>query len=127
MANRNMTNAQSCGIEDKIVRFRFTPSGTGTALPVQSTGSSYVTVTQTATGVFLATFADSWPGIASMVGSVQVSTVADFTVQFGNYDATLKTLVIRTMTGAAAAGIPTSANNSVSVEIIFYNTSVPNQ
>lgn len=123
MANRDFTNTQALNRGVVVIAGSFAPDGSSAPTKVSGLGYSVVHASQ---GVFTITFQDSYPALLSHTGTVRLSSAAARFVQFGDYNPTAKTLVLRVIDGSGSAqDIAANANNIVSFECVFQNSSVP--
>lgn len=122
MASRTLYDKQSPHPAHADVAFSFAPAGTGAPTSVEGKGVS--TVTRTGVGTFLVTLQDAWNALVAATGTLQLSAAADSVVQFGDYSASAKTLVVRVLTAGAAADVAANANNRVHVSLTLRNSSV---
>jgi hypothetical protein len=97
----------------------FAPAGTGA--PTASKGAGF-TATRTGVGAFLLTFDQPYNHLVAATGNLQLAAAADSVVQFGNYDATAKTLVVRVLTAGVAADVAADANNRIHFDLTFKNS-----
>jgi hypothetical protein len=121
MASRTTNPVRALTRELILVVGSFAPAGTGAPTTVQGKG---FTVSRTGVGTFLLTLADKYAALVAATGTLQLLAAANSDVQFGAYDASAKTLVVRTMTAGAAADIAADANNRVHFDLTFRNSSI---
>lgn len=120
MANRQWDSVKTLGRNKVVIQGSFAPD---TANPPTSVkGSGIASVVRSAAGRFLVTFQDSYPDLESVVVTTQLAAAADMTAQAGTYDATAKTLIIRTLVGAVETDIAANANNRVNFVCTFRNS-----
>jgi hypothetical protein len=123
MANRDFTNTQALNRGVVIIAGSFAPD---TANPPTVTSGLGFSVARASQGVFTITFQDSYPALLAHTGTVRLSSAAARFVQFGDYSATAKTLVLRVIDGSGSAqDVAANANNIISFEVVFQNSSVP--
>ena len=115
MASKTFYDVQAVNPHVKILAGSFTTNNTGAGWSVARSGTGELTVT----------LEDSYPGLISAQVSLALNAAADSKCQFGAIDVTTaKTVVIRTITGTAAADIAANANNRVHFCLILRNTSL---
>lgn len=102
-----------------LINGHFSPNGTGAVTAPIGLGW---TVARTGVGVFTITLEDAYKEFESGQAQVQLDPAADTFAQLGAYDATARTLVLRTLTGGAAADIASGANNTVQFQLVMKNT-----
>lgn len=108
--NKYFWDVQSASREVKLICGSFAPAGTGTITDPKGDGWS---ATRTGVGTFTITFDSNYNEMISANATLQLASAADSKVQIGSYDSAASTLVIRTITGTAAADIAANANNRV--------------
>lgn len=121
MASRTTTAVKALTRETVLIAGSFAPAGTGAPTAVQGKG---FTVARTGVGTFLVTFADKYAALAAATGTLQLAALADSVIQFGSYDASAKTLVVRVLTAGVAADVAADANNRVHFDLTFRNSSI---
>lgn len=124
MPIKNAFPLRSKDFEIYKVSGRILTAGTG-AMSVAD-GSGF-TVARDGVGTATITFDEVGAAMHSMQVTEQWSALDDVKVQFGDYDASAKTLVMRAITGATGLAVEwpaADANNSVSICIEFRNTGV---
>ncbi len=99
----------------------FAPNNTS-AVAASSVRGQGFSVARSAAGVFVITLSKEYKELVSMNGSVQLSTAADMQIQFGDYVAADKTLVIRSVAGATETDIAADANNRISFVLMLKRT-----
>ncbi len=123
MANRDFTKTQSLNKQVTFISGSFAPDGANA--PVKLTGLGF-SVARSLQGVFTITFQDSYPALLAHKGDVRLATAAARFPQFGAYDPVARTLVIRVIDASGVAqDVAANANNVVSFECTFQNSSVP--
>jgi len=101
-----------------VVKGSFAPNG-GSAIDATKNKGRGFSVARTGAGLFLITFEQVGYDLVEAEATLQVAASADSKAQLGTYDGTAKTLVVRTITGAAAADIAADANNRVNFSATF--------
>lgn len=122
MATHGFNEPRAGNPETVFLTGSFAPAGTGAVTDVKGRG---VSVARTGAGAFLVTLRQKYNHLLSAVGSVQLASAADMAVQFGAYDASAGTLVLRTQAGATPTDISANANNRVHFTLALQKTSLP--
>mgnify|MGYP006402655225 FL=1 len=124
MASRVFRNVQALNPELKIVTGSFTTNGSSSPDSDNNTGKGW-SVARSGTGEFTVTLEDTYPALLSGNCSLGLNAAGDSKVQFGAIDVvTAKTIVIRTITGTAAADIAANDNNRVHFTLCLRNTDI---
>jgi len=124
MASKTFYDVQAVNPHVKILAGSFTTNSSSNPVATNNTGAGW-SVARSGTGELTVTLEDSYPGLISAQVSLALNAAADSKCQFGAIDVTTaKTVVIRTITGTAAADIAANANNRVHFCLILRNTSL---
>ena len=124
MASRVFREVQALNPETKIVGGSFTTNAGSDPDSANNTGKGW-SVEHTATGTYTVTLEDTYSALISGQCSLALNAAGDSKVQFGAIDVvTAKTVVIRTITGTAAANIAANANNRVHFTLFLRNTDI---
>lgn len=119
MANRIWHDVRTPGRNKVVIDGRFNPNGVNPVTGVIGIG---FTVARTGVGIFTITLEDAYASLESAHATVQLVAAADTYAQFGAYDATLRTLIVRTLTAGVPADIAADTNNRVHFELTMRNT-----
>jgi hypothetical protein len=125
MASRTFHNAQAVQMGTVVLSGSFAPNGSSAVAATSRKGTGF-SVARTAAGKFTITLEDKYAELVCAIASLQLSTAADQTVQFGDCDVvTAKTvkLVVWDASDAAAADIAANANNRIHFRLVLRNTS----
>ena len=126
-ASRITHDMGTIGLKRVIVHGSFAPNGTDALVAANTYGKGF-TVARTGVGAYLITFDNAYPELVSATPGAQAADATPTIVQFGDYDATAKTLAVLVLQEGggtlAAADQTADANARVSFECIFRNTSV---
>jgi hypothetical protein len=123
MANRDFSGTQALNRQVTFIAGSFAPDGANAPVKTQGLGFSVVRASQ---GVFTITFQDAYPALLATKGSLQLAVAAARFIQFGAYNATNQTLSIRVIDASGVAqDVAANADNVVSFECTFQNSSVP--
>lgn len=106
-----------------VVKGSFAPNG-ASALDATAVKGRGFSVARSGVGIFTVTFDAVGVDLVSTLASLRLNASANSMAQPGAYDATAKTLIIRTLTAGADADIAANANNRVSFEVTFNLSSV---
>jgi hypothetical protein len=108
-----------------IVAGSFAPNGSSAISAASNKGKGF-TVAWTSTGLYTITFTDKWTDLVSFTASLQLTTAADDFIQVGVYNATNRTITVRTwdVSDNALANIAADAGNRINFCAIFRNTSI---
>tara|TARA_R110002126_G_scaffold15876_2_gene64450 strand:- start:1073 stop:1435 length:363 start_codon:yes stop_codon:yes gene_type:complete len=110
---RSISSAQN---KQLIIAGSFAPAGTGAITAVKGSGFS---AARTNAGEITITLTEKAVELVAALGSIRVSTAADMDVQFGDYVAASKTLILRTQAGATPTDIAADADNVVSFQLVI--------
>ena len=122
MAVHGFSEPRAGNPETVLLTGSFAPAGTGAVTDVKGRG---FTVARTGVGEFTITLRQKYNHLLAAVAGVQLASAADMAPQFGSYDASAKTLVLRTQAGATPTDIAANANNRVHFTLAFQKTSLP--
>lgn len=97
----------------------FATNGASAPSAAQLFGNWISSVTHDSTGVYTVTMKPDFRALQLVAkgATLSLATVADSAVQLGPYNATLGTLVVRTLTAGAVADIAANADNFVSLQL----------
>lgn len=117
MSKRQGTYDHRClNLEQVQVAGSFAPNGSSAVDATSNKGKGW-TVARTGTGVFTLTLAEKWAEMFSAIATVQLNAAADTAIQVGAYDATNRTLILRSITAGSAADIAANANNRINFSL----------
>ena len=123
MSNRDFSSTQALNRQVTFIAGSFAPDGANAPDKTQGLGFSVV---RSAQGEFTITFEDAYPALLASKGNLRLAAAAARFIQFGAYDATNKTLVLRVIDASGVAqDVAANADNVVSFECTFQNSSVP--
>lgn len=126
MASRQFNTPGVLGIKRRKISGRFYPAGTG-AVTYNKPESQGVTPSRTGVGTYLLTLDDPFHKLVAAKCSLQLSTAADLNLQFGDVSNlgtnSPVTIVLRAVAAGVATDIAADANNSISFELEFEDSS----
>ena len=125
MASRIWTTLQTLGKRRHLIEGSFAPNGSSALVAADVKGKGF-SVAYISTGLYRVTFEDKYVGLESFTLGLMLNAADDKMLQFGPYDPSAKTLDIRSydISGGALADIAANANNRISFQVIF-NDSTP--
>jgi hypothetical protein len=118
-----MQDMQTIGLNRVAVHGSWAPAGAGAITSVKGKG---FTAARTGVGEVTVTFDDEYPDLVAEFACGRFASASGVGAQTGTYNASNKTLIVRTVTMStgAAVDVAADANNRVSFQAIFRNTSV---
>lgn len=124
MASRSIFPVSSMGRELQLLVGSFAPNGSS-ALVAASTKGKGFTVARTGVGTFLITLADKYADMVAAHADLSAAAASGNYAQVGAYNASAKTLVVRTVTSAGAAtDVAAGADERVSFSLVVRNSSI---
>ena len=127
MANRTTSPMAGYYQQMKTVSLRFFPQGTGAPVVNNKESAGVASVTRTGVGTFLVTLDTNYRNLVGFNASVQSSSAADLRAQVGDVSnlgtSSATTVVVRLLAGATPTDQAANANNSVSLQLSFDDSS----